>query len=296
MYDYKLTILKLAAAVCCLSGSSLSQTPGLAEKQAVTKVQEISVSELDAELPARPFGEWFRQVVGPQAGVNWQINECGEQPALLLAQGRELPACAEVNGLLPDGRKAVVMIEVGTFKKGIAGPPRFFHAAIEHQGDLIAVRRLRDLDQSLREPARLAAAERTSAKLAPFSPELLRIAVEVSAGAPGAAANDPTPPPPPKREPPRKISEGVAQGAAITKVQPLYPSGARRVNASGTVEVQVTISEAGRVTQARAISGHPLLRRAAVDAALKWVFNPTTLNQTPIPVQSVLTFVFSPTE
>ena len=49
----------------------------------------------------------------------------------------------------------------------------------------------------------------------------------------------------------------------ISKAQPRYPPSAKRFNISGTVDVQVTISEAGRVTEAKAISGHPLLRGAA---------------------------------
>src|SRR5262245_27783419 len=103
------------------------QTPALSDKQAVIGAQTVLASDLDAVLPARPFEEWFRDVVGAEAGVTWQLNECGEDPSMLIAQGRDLPACAEVDALLPDNRKVVVMIHVGTFKKGISGNPEFFH-------------------------------------------------------------------------------------------------------------------------------------------------------------------------
>jgi len=66
------------------------------------------------------------------------------------------------------------------------------------------------------------------------------------------------------------------------------------MNATGTVEVEITISEAGLVIEAKAISGHLALRSAAVDAARKWVFKPPMLNGKPIKVKSVLTFVFVP--
>ncbi|MCI0424159.1 MAG: hypothetical protein L0312_33945, partial [Acidobacteria bacterium] len=133
--------LKIAIVWCLLLSSHL-QTPSLSEKLAVSSAQAVLASDLDDELPPRPFADWFRQIVGPQAGVNWQLNECGEQPSMLLAQGRDLPACAEVDALLPDNRKVVVMIEVGTFKKGITRQPSFYHAAIEQQGELYQVRRL----------------------------------------------------------------------------------------------------------------------------------------------------------
>jgi TonB family protein len=78
----------------------------------------------------------------------------------------------------------------------------------------------------------------------------------------------------------------------IKKAQPRYPPGAKRFNISGPVDVQVTISEAGSVIEAKAISGHSLLRGAAENATRQWVFKPATLNGVPVETQIVLTFVF----
>jgi TonB family protein len=58
--------------------------------------------------------------------------------------------------------------------------------------------------------------------------------------------------------------------------------------------VEVTISEAGLVIDARAISGHLALRSAAVEAARKWVFNPAIFKDTPVKIKGVLTFTFGP--
>jgi TonB family protein len=60
------------------------------------------------------------------------------------------------------------------------------------------------------------------------------------------------------------------------------------------VKVQITVSETGAVIEAKASSGHQALRSAAVDAANKWVFKPTTVDGVPIKVQGVLTFNFRP--
>jgi protein TonB len=57
--------------------------------------------------------------------------------------------------------------------------------------------------------------------------------------------------------------------------------------------VRVTISVTGRVTKAIAISGHPLLRDAAVDAARRWVFEPTMVDGNPVETELVLTFDFA---
>jgi TonB family protein len=286
-----------------LLGSNLFQDPAMSEKRAVASAQEVLASELDAELPSDPFAKWFRQMVGPDAGITWQLNECGDQPSMYLGQGRDLPACAEVDALLPDGRKVVVMIEVGTFNKGITGIPSFAHAAIEQQGELFRVRRLRDLPEEVRAPGSLA--NENSIKLMPLATRFL----ELAPGTPGDKAlnndgkDESAPPPPPKLAATpslpkmQNVSEGVLLGnvltKVLTKVQPLYPLSAKKVNASGKVEVQVTISVDGHIIEAVAISGHPLLRPAALDAARRWVFKPTILNNVPVQVQSVLTFVFA---
>jgi len=104
----------------------------------------------------------------------------------------------------------------------------------------------------------------------------------------------PAPPPPPLPQEPEKVSESVAQGRAITRVKPVYPPNARKMNATGTVEVEITISEEGLVVEATAISGHFALRSAAVEVARKWVFKPAILNGAPVKVKSVLTFTFIP--
>lgn len=54
---------------------------------------------------------------------------------------------------------------------------------------------------------------------------------------------------------------------AIRLPPPAYPKAARDAQASGSVVVEVVIDEQGDVISATAVSGHPLLRDAAVEAA-----------------------------
>ena len=127
----------------------------------------------------------------------------------------------------------------------------------------------------------------------------------VPGGVAGSRGDDapppPPPPPPPKPEPtptpppPKqiKVSGGVLQGSALRRVQPQYPPIAKAARAAGAVQVQVTISEEGRVIDAQVVSGHPLLRDAALQAARQWVFKPTELSGVPVKVQGILTFNFT---
>jgi TonB family protein len=89
------------------------------------------------------------------------------------------------------------------------------------------------------------------------------------------------------------VSGGVLQGNAIKRVQPSYPQIAKAARASGPVQVQITISESGEVIEASVISGHPLLRDAALQAARQWLFAPTELSGVPVKVQGILTFNFT---
>jgi len=113
-----------------------------------------------------------------------------------------------------------------------------------------------------------------------------------------ADVDEPPPPPPtPKPTPkpvPKTISGGVVNSKATNLVKPPYPPAARAVNASGAVNVQVTIDESGNVISAAATGGHPLLRDAAVRAARSSKFSPTLLSGQAVKVTGVIVYNFTP--
>ncbi|MGE0129470.1 MAG: marine proteobacterial sortase target protein [Blastocatellales bacterium] len=131
---------------------------------------------------------------------------------------------------------------------------------------------------------------------------------KISANARGDAATFATPPSPPPPPAPAimptsaasmdqrqiKVSGGILQGSATRKVQPAYPATARAARATGSVQVQITVNESGKVTNAQVISGHPLFRDAAIQAAKQWRFKPTQLSGKPVKTQGVLSFNFTP--
>ena len=87
-------------------------------------------------------------------------------------------------------------------------------------------------------------------------------------------------------------SGGVFQGSATNRVEPTYPPLAKAARVSGSVVVEVTVDEEGSVISARALSGHPLLKDAAVGAARGWKFKPTLLQGEPVKVIGTITFNF----
>jgi TonB family protein len=285
-----------------LQNPSKSERLSSLEKQAVTDTQRMITSELDAELPKLPFASWFERVIGPGAGVIWQLSECGEQLGAPPDSAREMQACAEANAILPDGRKVVVMINVGTFKKGMTGKPWFCYGVIEQQDKLYQFQRLRDLPDLLRSPGSLANGSVVSLPMVAIPKYIAELPVPKGRWPSQSRINEellPVENDSPSAEPALTDTSGaltpsgaVLWGDAITQLQPRYPAYAKKVKASGPVDVQITISEEGRVIEAKAISGHALLRKAAIEAARLWVFKPATLNGVPVQTQMVLTFVF----
>jgi TonB family protein len=301
-------LVTLSLVLClCVSVSGATQT-GSFEKQALSLTREMPASDLDDALPAHFFAEWFNKIVGPNAGVVWQLAECGEQVGVPGQPGYDLPACAEISAILQDGRRVFVAISVGTFKKGLTGKPAFLRAVIEQDEQLYQVRRLRDLPNMLRSPpilsapgaknriADLPAIEQDSIPVvAPFR-SLAPISSSFPPGDKALSQGDESPPPPPRlsTEIPEIVPESVSQSRAIIKIKPAYPQAAKKLNATGAVEVEVVISETGAVIEATAISGHLALRSAAVEAARKWIFEPARRDSAPVKVKSVLTFIFAP--
>jgi len=98
----------------------------------------------------------------------------------------------------------------------------------------------------------------------------------------------------PAEPPPKAVrrSPGVVTGSAVKRVDPVYPPAAREARLAGVVAVEVTVSEQGNVTSARALSGPTLLQNAAVSAARAWKFKASTLGGTPVTTTTTIFFNF----
>lgn len=67
-----------------------------------------------------------------------------------------------------------------------------------------------------------------------------------------------------------------------TKVSPVYPELARRMNVAGKVKIEVVISPDGHVKTTRVVGGHPLLVQACQDAVKEWKFAPASEETTQV--------------
>ena len=76
-----------------------------------------------------------------------------------------------------------------------------------------------------------------------------------------------------------------------SKVAPVYPELARRMNVAGKVKIEVAISPDGHVKTARVVGGHPLLVQPCQDAVKEWRFAPA-----PEETTQIVEFEFRATE
>lgn len=67
-----------------------------------------------------------------------------------------------------------------------------------------------------------------------------------------------------------------------TRVAPLYPELARRMNVAGKVKIEVVISADGHVKTTRVVGGHPLLVQPCQDAVKEWKFAPAAEETTQV--------------
>jgi periplasmic protein TonB len=79
----------------------------------------------------------------------------------------------------------------------------------------------------------------------------------------------------------------------IYKVVPVYPPLALKTGVSGTVTLMAFIDEAGNVADLKVLSGHMLLKEAAMQAVKQWKYSPTVLNGEPVPVQATVNVIFT---
>jgi periplasmic protein TonB len=168
---------------------------------------------------------------------------------------------------------------------------------------------IRDLDEVMKAPAPKPRSAPPS--LSDFNGDYVAGGIDygpgpTGPGVPGSHGPEETTAPPPPRpvEPPHpapqvdttrpvRLTSSVLQGKAIDRRTPNYPPLAKQIHLSGSVSVEVMIALDGHVEAARAISGHPMLMTAAVEAAHSWRFEPTLLNGVPVRVSGVIVFNFT---
>jgi TonB family protein len=89
------------------------------------------------------------------------------------------------------------------------------------------------------------------------------------------------------------LSEGLAEGNLLYRVEPDYPEEARRQGVQGPVVLDLHISKDGLVQGVDLVSGQPLLAQAATAAAKQWRFRTRYVNGNEVEMQARITLHFA---
>lgn len=89
-------------------------------------------------------------------------------------------------------------------------------------------------------------------------------------------------------EPTFKVSSGLMAANLISAPNPEYPALARLTHTQGEVILQAVISRDGHVSAAHVLSGHRLLRGAAIDAVKRWRYRPYIADGHPVDVATII--------
>lgn len=70
------------------------------------------------------------------------------------------------------------------------------------------------------------------------------------------------------------VPTAVAMARATKKVAPDFPAAAKQLNVTGMSEVEVQVTEAGEVAEAKVLKGNAIFSANSMAAARQWKFTP----------------------
>ena len=91
---------------------------------------------------------------------------------------------------------------------------------------------------------------------------------------------------------PTRIVSVLTEAQLVNRVEPVYPHVAAITGIQGQVKLHAIIARDGSIQSLNAISGHPLLVRAALDAVGQWRYRPYYLNGEAVEVETFITVNF----
>jgi hypothetical protein len=143
----------LAVLSLLIGSPSLAQIP-YTQGQVIAYAKSIDVQTLDPSLPSQRLEDWLQSGAPHAQILMWLVQDtCQLKPD---SPSVDYPLCAEVR-VSRNGETGILLVQVGTGRNGIAGPPQFYGAGVEElEVPLVktgSAERLSDLPALLDQPA-----------------------------------------------------------------------------------------------------------------------------------------------
>jgi len=89
-----------------------------------------------------------------------------------------------------------------------------------------------------------------------------------------------------------QVPAEVMQKLLIHRVEPVYPSEARKQNLQGIIALDIVVARDGSVVSMKALNGPDILAKAAMDALRWWKFEPYRVNGEPAVAETTVAVEF----
>jgi TonB family protein len=93
---------------------------------------------------------------------------------------------------------------------------------------------------------------------------------------------------------PKRLGDSSKTPKIIKRVSPVYPEEAKKAKTQGTVVMDITINEQGKVSSVKIIeSANSSLAEAAINAIKQWEYEPVLLEGKPVAVIATVKITFA---
>lgn len=148
----RLTILIVISPVLTFCVWAQGPSANKTEIAAIQRVKTLLVSSMGHRLPKVTL-EFFLKYEGEGAPIKWKVNDCEPNRDAVADHGRDSAMCVKAALSLKDGRTAIVLISVGTFKRGPVDVPAVYAVSVTYAGGTIhRLDHLSDLPMELHRP------------------------------------------------------------------------------------------------------------------------------------------------
>ena len=142
--------------VLLLLSPTLWTQSSFANKEEIDTIRRVKIfltSSLDRNLPKVSL-KFFLKYEGGGVPIKWILTSCNPQLRnKVVEDGGDSVRCVQADMSLKDGRAAMVLISVGTFKKSLADVPTMYGVTVTYPGGTIRrLDRLSDLPVELHRP------------------------------------------------------------------------------------------------------------------------------------------------
>ena len=103
------------------------------ESLAIATAKSAAVQAIDSTQSVAGFESWFTDLVGPDARIFWEANDCGEGTGSPADSAIQIPLCVETRAEWEDGTAFVWLVLGSSYRVVDVNPPQVFYWQVNEE-------------------------------------------------------------------------------------------------------------------------------------------------------------------